>query len=44
MPATTTLVEYAPGCAEKALNYHGMEPIEFLSVSQLDGVLAGHQI
>lgn len=44
MPASTTLVEYAPGCAERALYYHGMEPNEILSVSQLEDVLAGHQI
>lgn len=38
MPASTTLVEYAPGCAEGALYYHGMEPNEILSVSQLEDV------
>lgn len=44
MPARTTLVAYAPGCAERALYYHGMEPNEILSVSQLEDVLARQQI
>ncbi len=39
MPTSTTLVEYAPGCAERALNYHGMEPDEILGVSQQEDVL-----
>lgn len=44
MPASTTLVEYAPGCAERALYYHGVVPNEILSVSQWEDVLAGRQI
>lgn len=44
MPASTTLVDYAPGCAERALYYHGIEPNEILSMSQQEDVLAWYQI
>lgn len=35
MPASTTLVECAPGCSEEALYYYGMKPNETLRMSQL---------
>jgi len=42
MLVRTTLVEQAPGGAEKAFYNHGMEPNE--SMTQLQDVLARHQI
>ena len=44
MPPSTTLVECAPGCAQRALYYRGMEPNESLSVSQLEDVLAASNV
>lgn len=44
MPASTTLADWAPGCAERALYPHGTEPNEILSMSQQEDVLAWDQV